>query len=96
MDAEWAKKKKTSLDNSEDEKTNFVHFQNKVTQRFWDNETQAFRNNLKIKLEEEHSARCSPFDEHAERVTKQNPESAEAYHLYTFTRSVLLFPSTHR
>lgn len=80
VDAEWAKKKKILAEDPDEEKTKFVDFQNKVTQRFWENETQAFRDNLKTKLEEDHRARRTVFDEHIERVTKQNPESAEAYH----------------
>lgn len=90
MDAEWAKNKKKLAEDSE-EKAKFVDFQNKVTQRFWENETQAFRDNLKTKLEEEHAARRRAFDEHVERVATQDPESAEAYHSYVFTGPVLVF-----
>lgn len=92
MDVEWAKNKKKLVEDLElEEKTKFVDFQNKVTQQFWENETQAFHDNLKTKLEEEHTARHRAFDEHMERVATQNPESAEAYHLYVFTRPVLVF-----
>lgn len=79
------------LDDSDDESTKFVHFQNKITQRFWENETQAFRDNLRTKLEEEHAARRRAFDEHIEMIAKQDPESAEAYHSYVFSEPVLLF-----
>lgn len=78
-------------DSEEDEKTKFIHFQNKITQRFWENETQAFRDNLKTKLEEEHAAKRRAFDEHVERMAKQDPESAEAYHSYVFNEPVLIF-----
>lgn len=87
VDAEWAKKK-TSLANSDNENTKFVHFQNQITQRFWENETQVFRDNLNTKLDEEHAARRRVFDEHAEVTKKQ--ESAEAYHSYVFNEPVLL------
>ncbi|KAF7969798.1 hypothetical protein HWV62_25977 [Athelia sp. TMB] len=78
VDAEWAMMM-NSLGNEEDG-NKFVDFQNKVTQRFWENETQAFRDNLKMQLKEEYLARHLAFEEHIERVATQNPESAEAYH----------------
>ncbi|KAF7966470.1 hypothetical protein HWV62_38168 [Athelia sp. TMB] len=85
---EWAKLK---ISNPEYvEKTKFIDFQNKVTKRFWENKTQAFRDNLKAQLEQEHEVKRRVFDKHIERVTKENPESAEAYHFRLSTAGATL------
>ncbi|KAF7968490.1 hypothetical protein HWV62_30447 [Athelia sp. TMB] len=76
VDAEWAKMRESEAE----EKIKFVDFQKKVTRRFWENETQAFRDNLIATREREYQARRKAFDEHVARVTKENPHSAEAYH----------------
>ncbi|KAF7972065.1 hypothetical protein HWV62_19131 [Athelia sp. TMB] len=78
VDDEWAKMKASDTD--VEKKVRFVDFQNKITRRFWKNETQAFRDNLQAKLESEHSAKRKAFEEHIARVAKENPESPEAYH----------------
>ncbi|KAF7971006.1 hypothetical protein HWV62_22269 [Athelia sp. TMB] len=78
VDAEWAKLKASAAEGEETIK--FVDFQNKVKKRFWANETQAFRDNLVAQMEREHAANVKEFRERMARVTKEQPESAEAYH----------------
>ncbi|KAF7965359.1 hypothetical protein HWV62_44273 [Athelia sp. TMB] len=81
VDSEWAAMKKSSYSLEAEEQTKFVDFQNKVKRRFWENETQVFRDNLKKQLEMEHDARVQEFKAQQERIEK-NGDSAEAYNLY--------------
>lgn len=83
VEEEWRKKKMSRLSPElEDDTVALVDFRHKVTQRFWQNETKAFRDNVQKKLEEEHAARKKAFNDYIERVTKEDPESAEGYHSY--------------
>ncbi|KAF7968788.1 hypothetical protein HWV62_29302 [Athelia sp. TMB] len=81
VDAEWAAMKRCSNDSEAEEKVKFVDFQNKVKRRFFNSETQTFRDNLKKQLEMEHQARVQEFEARADRTASLDKEDcAETYH----------------